>query len=148
MAAPLLSLDDFPLRTYDKLRYCDTDRQGHVNNAVFATLLETGRVEILYKPEEPLAEPGASWVIARLTLEFMSEISWPGRVDIGTRVKTIGRSSVTLEQGLFQNGKLVGRGETVMVQMNDSTRRSQPLGARAIARLSALIVHKEESPEK
>lgn len=146
--AETLSLDDFALRTYDKLRYCDTDRQGHVNNAVFATLLETGRVEILYNPEAPLAEPGASWVIARLTLEFLSEIAWPGRVDIGTRVKTIGRSSVTLEQGLFQDGKLVGKGETVMVQMNDSTRRSQPLGSRAIARLSALVVNKEESSGK
>ena len=36
-------LDQFPLRTRDKLRYADTDRQGHVNNAVFATFLETGR---------------------------------------------------------------------------------------------------------
>ncbi|MFL6651044.1 MAG: acyl-CoA thioesterase [Sulfurifustaceae bacterium] len=146
--AEILSLDDFPSRTYDKLRYCDTDRQGHVNNAVFATLLETGRVEILYNPAEPLAEPGASWVIARLTLEFMNEISWPGRVDIGTRVKTIGRSSATLEQGLFQNGKLVGRAETIMVQMNDSTRRSQPLGQKAIARLSTLLVTTAASPDK
>jgi acyl-ACP thioesterase len=30
------TIDDFPLRTYEKLRYVDTDRQGHVNNAVFA----------------------------------------------------------------------------------------------------------------
>lgn len=37
-----LSLEDFPLRTYDKIRYADTDQQGHVNNAVFATFLETG----------------------------------------------------------------------------------------------------------
>ncbi len=27
-------LEDFTYRTYDKLRYGDTDRQGHVNNAV------------------------------------------------------------------------------------------------------------------
>ena len=30
------SLEAFVLRTCDKLRYGDTDRQGHVNNAVFA----------------------------------------------------------------------------------------------------------------
>lgn len=41
------SIDDFPFRTYEKLRYVDTDRQGHVNNAVFASMLETGRVELL-----------------------------------------------------------------------------------------------------
>ncbi len=36
-------LEEFPLRTSDKVRYGDTDRQGHVNNAVFSTFLETGR---------------------------------------------------------------------------------------------------------
>ncbi|HDG9121136.1 TPA: acyl-CoA thioesterase, partial [Pseudomonas aeruginosa] len=44
-------LKDFPIHSSDKIRYADTDRQGHVNNAVFATFLETGRVEIIYDPE-------------------------------------------------------------------------------------------------
>ena len=44
--APLL--DDFVALSREKLRYSDTDRQGHVNNAVFSTFLETGRVELLF----------------------------------------------------------------------------------------------------
>jgi acyl-CoA thioester hydrolase len=40
-----LKLDDYPFKTYDKIRYRDTVRQNHVNNAVFSTFLETGRVE-------------------------------------------------------------------------------------------------------
>jgi acyl-CoA thioester hydrolase len=35
-----LELKDFPLTSIDKIRYSDTDRQGHVNNAVFASYLE------------------------------------------------------------------------------------------------------------
>ena len=57
------SIDDFALRTYEKLRYVDTDRQGHVNNAVFASMLETGRVELLYNPDRSLADPEGSFVI-------------------------------------------------------------------------------------
>lgn len=117
------SLDNFPLRTFDKLRYSDTDRQEHVNNAIFATLLETGRVEILYDENDPLAETDCAFVIARLTLHFTGEINWPGRVDIGTRVSAISRSSVTLEQALFQSERLVAKAQTVIVQMNESTRR-------------------------
>ena len=49
------SLSDYPLQSTDKLRYGDTDRQGHINNAVFATYLETGRVEMLFTPDNPLA---------------------------------------------------------------------------------------------
>ena len=33
-------------------RYGDTDRQGHVNNAAFATFCETGRVLFLYPDAE------------------------------------------------------------------------------------------------
>lgn len=35
---PHPSLESFPLRTHDKLRDTDTDRQGHVNNATVARL--------------------------------------------------------------------------------------------------------------
>ncbi len=130
---PMLS--DYPLRTSDKIRYADTDRQGHVNNAVFATLLETGRVEILYDPALPLAEPGSAFVIARLALDFRGEIRWPGDVLIGTRIAAIGRSSVNLQQGLFQSELCVATAETVIVLMDEATRKSRPLTAAAVERL-------------
>ncbi|MEZ4763396.1 MAG: acyl-CoA thioesterase, partial [Calditrichia bacterium] len=60
----LLNLDDFPLKTFDKIRYADTDRQGHVNNATFSTFLETGRVEVLYNAEFPVLFANSSFVIA------------------------------------------------------------------------------------
>ncbi|MCM0614210.1 acyl-CoA thioesterase [Marinobacter sediminum] len=122
-----LALDDFPFQTYDKLRYADTDRQGHINNAVFATFLETGRVEFLYAPENPLASDNASFVIANLNLQLLSEISWPGTVEIGTGVTKVGNSSIRLFQGVFQNGSCVATAETVIVQMHDETRKSHPL---------------------
>ena len=40
----------------DNIRYRDTDRQGHVNNAVLSTFPETGRVELLYDPNGGLRE--------------------------------------------------------------------------------------------
>lgn len=130
------SVADFPLRTGDKLRYGDTDRQGHVNNAVFATFLETGRVELLYN--EDLADEGSAFVIARLELDFLSEINWPGGVQIGTAVLEVGRSSFKLFQKVFQDGQPVAQGMTVIVQMNEATRRSQPLSERARKRLREL----------
>jgi acyl-CoA thioester hydrolase len=130
-------LSTFPFRAHDKLRYADTDRQGHVNNAVFATLLETGRVELLYAADGPLHEAACSFVIASLQLDFHGELTWPGRVEIGTRVASVGRSSVTLEQGLFQDGRCAATARTVIVQVNDATRRSQPLGEAALRRLAS-----------
>lgn len=135
-ATETMTLADFPLQTFDKVRYADTDRQGHVNNAAFATFLETGRVEFLYNPESPLAAEGAAFVIVNLNLNLLAEINWPGRVEIGTAVTKIGRSSVSLVQGLFQDGRCVATAATVIVQMNEQTRKSQPLTDSAKAFLS------------
>jgi acyl-CoA thioester hydrolase len=122
-----VKLEDFPLRTFDKIRYADTDRQGHVNNAVFATFLETGRVEVLYNRDYPLLAERASFVIASLKLDFLKEIRWPGRVDTGTGVLKIGNSSIRLFQKLFQDGQSVATAETVIVQVDDQTGRGKRL---------------------
>jgi acyl-CoA thioester hydrolase len=132
-------LKDFPIHAQDKLRYADTDRQGHVNNSVFATLLETGRVEVIYAQEIGLHDPGCSFVIASLQIDFLDEVHWPGVVDIGTRVGKIGRSSVTLEQAIFQQGRCVATSRSVIVHVDTTTRRSAPLSEAAISRLSALM---------
>ncbi|WP_207060872.1 thioesterase family protein [Motiliproteus sp. SC1-56] len=106
----LLALADFPFQTFDKLRYADTDRQGHVNNAAFSTFLETGRVEFLYDPNHPLHGDNAAFVIAGLSLQLLAEIRWPGRVDIGTAVTKVGNSSLTLYQQLYSGRGLRGEG--------------------------------------
>jgi acyl-CoA thioester hydrolase len=139
MVATLSTLSSYPLQTYEKLRYADTDRQGHINNAIFSTMLETGRVELLYSPGQHLHAEACTFVIASLHLDFLGEITWPGQVEIGTGVESVGKSSVTLRQGLFQNGKCVATAKTVIVQMNEKTRRSHPLPEETLLRFQNLI---------
>lgn len=130
--------EDFPSQTTDKIRYADTDRQGHVNNALFATFLETGRVEILYDPEQPLTAAGAEFVIARLNLDFRGEILWPGTVTVGTGIRKIGTSSLTLFQRIFQDDRCVAHAETVIVQVDTQSRSARPLSEATRARLETL----------
>src|SRR6476620_4345550 len=131
--APSRPFDAYPSRTSADIRYADMDRQGHVNNAVFATFSEIGRVAFLYDPARPLAPEGASFVIARLAIDFHAELFWPGTGEFGTGVTRIGRSSMTLAQGLFSNGKPVARAEAVIVLFDKQTRTSCPLPADTIA---------------
>jgi acyl-CoA thioester hydrolase len=129
------TLAQFSSRAFDKLRYADTDRQGHVNNSVFSTALETGRVELLYAPGAGIVETGKSFVIARLELDFRGELTWPGEVAIGTNVDSVGRTSFTLAQALFQREQCVAEARTVIVQVDDATRRATALSAAAAAGL-------------
>jgi acyl-CoA thioester hydrolase len=109
-----------------------------VNNAVFATFSEIGRVAFLYRPDEPLAPEGSSFVIARIEIDYLAELHWPGTVEIGTAVTRIGRSSFGLTQGVFDRGRPVAAIEGVIVLMDDATRRSMPLPAGTIAALERL----------
>ncbi len=67
--ASLADRSSYRFWTDERARYSDTDRQGHVNNAVFATFCESGRVAFLYG-NGGLAPPGYGFVIARLELDF------------------------------------------------------------------------------
>lgn len=133
-------LDDYPMRSHDKLRYGDTDRQGHVNNAVFSTLLETGRVELLYDPARPLRPANTEFVLARVAIDLLAEITWPGTIQIGTGVLRVGTSSVTLEQALYQGDRCVARGESVIVLTDATTRRSTPLPPATRDALAGLLL--------
>ena len=133
-----MNKDDYPLWSIDTIRYGDTDAQGHVNNAVFATFLETGRTQFLLHPDRPLRHTGTIFVIAKLVLDFKAEMQWPGEAHIGTRCKSIGRSSFVLEQIVVQNDAVRAIAETVMVMMDETTRKSTPLPDLAIAQLKEM----------
>lgn len=124
-----LPLSAFPYVTFDKVRYGDTDRQGHVNNAVFASFFETGRVEMLYQPSHQFLSDDCSFVVAKTTLELLAEIQWPGQVDIGTGIVRIGNTSLVIAANLYQQGRLVATSETMVVQVNIQTKTSQALNS-------------------
>ncbi|CAN5315823.1 thioesterase family protein [soil metagenome] len=133
-----ISIHNFPLHAVDKIRYGDTDRQGHVNNAVFATFFETGRVELLHNPQHPVADTGCAFVIAHLEVDFRAEILWPGDVVIGTRVTKLGSSSVRLAQALFQGDRCTATAETVIVQVDETTKKARTLSRVAVDYLTGL----------
>lgn len=133
-------LEDFSARSTDKLRYGDTDRQGHVNNAVFASFFETGRVELFIDLGVYAGQPTLSFVIARIVIDYRQEILWPGGVACGTAITQIGNSSITITQTLFQNDALMATAESVVVQIDNLTHRPMKLGAKLREGLHAFIL--------
>ena len=87
------SLTEYPVRSVEKLRYADTDRQGHISNAVFAVCCQNARMELLCDQKRVPLPPNTQFAIAKLVLEFRAEMHWPGEVEVGTRVARIGSSS-------------------------------------------------------
>jgi acyl-CoA thioester hydrolase len=116
-----------PYVTTQILRYCDTDALGHVNNAVYAVMCEAGRAELGVRCGLIAPEQGRGVVIARLELDFLREMTWPGEVRIETEVARIGNKSLHLRQRLVQGETLVARAASVLAVIDTQTRRALPI---------------------
>jgi acyl-CoA thioester hydrolase len=122
----LPSLGAYPHRVRHAIRYGDTDRQGHVNNAVYAVFFEFGRTLLLAKEIRPLISKDREPVMVRLVVDFRRELHWPGEVEIGTGVLAIGNSSVRFAQAVFSGETCAASGEAVVVQLDSATRKATP----------------------
>ncbi len=136
-----------PFVTTQRLRFFDTDRLGHVNNAVFAMMYEAGRSELVDRLGllDPRGALGV--VIARLEIDFQREMNWPGEVRIETAVGRIGNKSLHLRQRLLVDGVQVSQGVSVLVVIDTATRRAVPIEAVWRERIAAYVLDGEAWPE-
>jgi acyl-CoA thioester hydrolase len=124
-ANPLL--EDFPYRLTDNVRFADLDPNQHVNNAVYATYFETGRVTLMKDLKFGLMPEGLAWIMVRLDIHFRAELKWPGLIEMGLGVSKFGRTSVTFDQVVFSGTRCVASSQSVSVLIDEISRRPVPL---------------------
>jgi acyl-CoA thioester hydrolase len=135
--APPPQLADFSHHMADNIRFADLDIQGHVNNVVFATFFETGRVGFSRDPVHGFSVPGAGIALRRIVIDYLAEMRFPGQVTIGTRVKRLGTTSLVLDHALFVEGTCTATGESTIVLLDSKTRRPKPFPEDVAAKLRA-----------
>jgi acyl-CoA thioester hydrolase len=122
-ARRLPKLEDFPHRTADIIRYGDLDGNSHVNNAVFSTFFESGRVTLFRPPERGLMPEGWIWTLARIEIDYLGEMQWPGSVETGIGLVELGRTSAVFDQAIFFEGRCVATARAINVLIDWTTRR-------------------------
>lgn len=127
------SRDSYKHWTEVTIRYGDTDRQGHINNAVYCTYFESGRCAFLFDENGCIAGAGKNFVIVKLTLDYIEEASFPGVIEVGSKIVAIGTSSFTVEQALFKDGVCCSTAQSIIVQIDDGKKKSKPLSEELIA---------------
>jgi len=127
-------LEDFPFRLTDNVRFADLDPNQHVNNAVYATYFETGRVTLMKDHSYGLIPPGLTWIMVRLDMHFRAELRWPGTIEMGLGVSKFGRTSVTFDQVVFSEGICVASAQSVSVLIDASTRKPAALTGEIMAK--------------
>ncbi|WP_115863061.1 acyl-CoA thioesterase [Halorussus litoreus] len=119
-------MTDYSFTTEVDVRFQDLDAMGHVNNAVYATILEEARVAYFREVLDlQLNEIGS--VLASLELDFRRPVSSTGPVTVAVRVPELGTSSLRMDYEIRENagaaadgddGGVAAEGHTVQVAVN------------------------------
>lgn len=126
-----------PLVTEVTLRYSDMDVLGHLNNAVYASLFEAGRVAYVEQVLLEVTPPGLGFVIVKLTIDFKAEARYPGTARIETAVTRIGGSSLVFAQTLGVGGRLSAAAEGICALFDLKERRAVRLPEPMRERIAA-----------
>ena len=84
-------------------RWRDLDAFGHVNNAVFATYIETARGTLFKKWNLPFDGKGQSLIVASITINYHQQLKHPSSIIIGQKITRIGNTSFDVESALFND---------------------------------------------
>lgn len=106
----------------------DLDALGHVNNSVYATYLETGRIE--YFTSLTAGQVDAfQLILAELTISYKSPAMLGETLLIGHRVTEMRNSSFIMEAQIEekQTGRFVATSRAVLVHYNYGENKSQPI---------------------
>ena len=121
-------MDGFPFVHHERVRFRDCDAMGHVNNAVFSTYLEEARIGVL---------GGLTpFILARVEIDFRSQLRAGEEIEIGSRCSRIGSKSFDLEHQIRSNGRVVAEAKSVLVGYDYGTEASVPLSEEIKRRLS------------
>ena len=123
-------MGDFPYVHRDRVRFRDCDAMGHVNNAVYSTYLEESRIGVLGDL--------IAFILARVEIDFRSELRMGEDVEVHTRCSRIGTKSFDLEHVIStSSGRVVAEAKSVLVSYDYERSVSVPVPDELRERLQA-----------
>jgi acyl-CoA thioester hydrolase len=111
----------------ERVRYTDTDMQGHVNNSIISTFFEAGRISLFASSDGSRRDAGLHFAVVNLNMNFRRELYYPNEVEIGTSPLRIGRTSFTVAQAIFNFDVCIATAEATTVLLDRMSRAPMPL---------------------
>ena len=115
-----------------EVRWRDTDPMGHVNNAVYLTYFEVGRMGYVRAIGEPIvgdATRDFRFILVSAAVEYRAPVSYGKKVTVSVRVSRLGTKSFDVEYRLASGGRTIATGRTVQVAYDYARSVSIPVPA-------------------
>lgn len=108
------------------LRFQDLDAAGHLNNAVYVTVVEEARIAYLEDVLDiSIAEMAI--VVAAVSVDYERPVTDPTEITVETRVSHVGTTSFEMTYELHHDDEVVATAETVQVAIDPGTREPNPV---------------------
>ena len=112
----------YPHWCSDTVRFCDQDAAGHINNVAICAYMETARLTFMRDLHMMTPrEQGLRGISAGMTISFLAESQWPGKIELGTGVLRIGSSSITVASAAFKDAVCIAAAEMTVVRLKGKT---------------------------
>jgi acyl-CoA thioester hydrolase len=121
-----MSGDEFRFKTTVRVRYADTDAQGHVyfaNYLVYFDIGTTDYMKAIGYSYEKLLEEGYDFFTVEALCRYRGEAFFDDELQVGAKISNIGNTSFTFSLGLFRNGVLIADGHIVNVMIDQSSKK-------------------------
>jgi len=109
---------NYPRHRTVQLRNSDADPVGEVGPQAIARIFEEVRYLVRRSIDHPQAHhPDHGFVLARVRIDLLAPLHYPGEVDVGIAIGCVGRTSFDYVSAIFQDGRCVAlSGATVAVR--------------------------------
>jgi acyl-CoA thioester hydrolase len=112
------------------VRYSDLDPQGHVNNAVYLTYVESARLGYYGATGIWQGDSGSltGMVVAHLDIDYLASVTLGMALRVGIGLVRIGNKSLTLAFQIeaLPDRRIMARGTSVMVAFDNAAQKSRP----------------------
>ncbi len=112
-----------------RVRYCETDMAGHVNNTSYFIYLEEARGKFF---EERIPKPLNSFgrfILASTKCDYVNQAYYGQSLKISTWVSRIGNKSFSFGHSITaeDTGDLIAEADAVIVNFNYEEQKSEPI---------------------
>ena len=117
--------DSFPHTLPIKLAWGEMDALAHVNNIIYFRYMESARIHFFETLEFALPTVNAPVgpILAQIECQFISPVSYPDDLIIGSRIHSFGRTSMKMEHSIYSSSqnRVVAKGDSVIVMIDYNT---------------------------
>ena len=115
-------MDNYPFSCPIQVRWRDLDALGHVNNATFASYLETARTEAWIElfPDRGVLE--IPFFVKRIEIDYKRPIGLEEKVRVWLRVGELRGASLTFEYVVEVGGEVAAEAVTRLACVDDTGR--------------------------